>query len=174
MAHSRRVGGRRARVHVRTTNGGGGGGFCFCFVGVVVNLDTIIIGGVGFVTIVGRLKELIVRGGNKITPLEVERALCTCPGVAAAMAVGMPDPVLGQRIHALLVPKAGQTLVADAIRAGLANSLEKFKHPDACYVGTEMPTGRTGKLDRGQLQAMLQSGAMSPLAGWTHPRTQAT
>ena len=123
----------------------------------------------GFVTIVGRLKELIVRGGNKITPLEVERALCTCPGVAAAMAVGMPDPVLGQRIHALLIPKAGQTLAADAIRAGLASSLEKFKHPDACYVGAEMPTGRTGKIDRGQLQAMLPSGAMSPLAGWTKP-----
>jgi len=128
----------------------------------------------GFVTIVGRLKELIVRGGNKVTPLELERALCACPGVAAAMAVGMADTVLGQRIHALLIPKAGQALVADAIRAALAHSLEKFKHPDACYVSTEMPTGRTGKLDRGQLQAMLQSGAMSPLAGWTHPRTQAT
>ena len=126
----------------------------------------------GFVTIVGRLKELIVRGGNKITPLEVERALCTCPGVAAAMAVGMPDPVLGQRIHALLIPKAGQTLAADAIRAGLASSLEKFKHPDACYVSTELPTGRTGKLDRGQLQSLLQSGAMPLLAGWTKPAGQ--
>ena len=123
----------------------------------------------GFVTIVGRLKELIVRGGNKITPLEVERALCACTGVAAAMAVGMPDPVLGQRIHALLVPKAGQALAADALRAGLAGSLEKFKHPDACYVGTELPTGRTGKLDRGQLQSLLQSGALPLLAGWTKP-----
>ncbi|NDG42796.1 MAG: hypothetical protein EBY28_26490, partial [Betaproteobacteria bacterium] len=70
-------------------------------------------------------KELIVRGGNKITPLEVERALCACPGVAAAMAVGMADPVLGQRIHALLIAKAGQALVADGIRAALAHSLEK-------------------------------------------------
>jgi len=131
--------------------------------------------GDGFVTIVGRLKELIVRGGNKITPLEVERALCACPGVAAAMAVGMPDPVLGQRIHALLVPKAGQALAADAIRAGLASALEKFKHPDVCYVGSELPTGRTGKLDRGQLQSLLPSGAMSLLAGWTkRPPAQAT
>ena len=123
----------------------------------------------GFVTIVGRLKELIVRGGNKITPLEVERALCACAGVASAMAVGLADPVLGQRIHALLIPRAGQTLAAAAIRAGLARSLEKFKQPDACYVGTELPTGRTGKLDRGQLQALLRSGALPLLAGWDKP-----
>jgi long-chain acyl-CoA synthetase len=123
----------------------------------------------GFVTIVGRLKELIVRGGNKITPLEVERALCACPGVAAAMALGLADPVLGQRIHALLIPAAGQILSAAAIRAGLATSLEKFKQPDACYVGTELPTGRTGKLDRGQLQAWLRSGALPLLAGWAQP-----
>jgi len=83
--------------------------------------------------------------------------------------------VLGQRIHALLIPKAGQTLAADAIRAGLASALEKFKHPDVCYVGSELPTGRTGKLDRGQLQSLLPSGAMSLLAGWTkRPPAQAT
>jgi len=122
----------------------------------------------GFVTIVGRLKELIVRGGNKITPLEIERALCECSGVAAALVVGVPDPILGQRIHALLVPKSDQTIDAVQIRAQLADKLERFKHPDACYLGVELPTGRTGKLDRGRLLELLLAGSIPTLAAWTH------
>lgn len=122
----------------------------------------------GFVTIVGRLKELIVRGGNKITPLEVERALCGCSGVAAALVIGAPDAVLGQRIHALLVPQIGETIDAAEVRMHLAGKLERFKHPDACYLGFELPTGRTGKIDRGQLLELLLAGSMLSLAGWSH------
>jgi long-chain acyl-CoA synthetase len=121
----------------------------------------------GYVGIVGRLKELVVRGGNKITPREVELALAACPGVASAMVAGVPDPVLGQRIHALLVPKAGEVIDASAIRKSLAGSLEKFKHPDACYVAAELPTGRTGKLERAQLARLVADGAVEPLAAWS-------
>lgn len=121
----------------------------------------------GFVSIVGRLKELIVRGGNKITPIEVERALCACAGVGAALVAGVPDPVLGQRIHALLVAEAGATIDASALRAELALKLEKYKHPDVCYVDTELPTGRTGKIDRGRLQSLLRTDSLSPLAAWS-------
>jgi acyl-CoA synthetase (AMP-forming)/AMP-acid ligase II len=120
----------------------------------------------GFVTIVGRLKELIVRGGNKVTPLEVERALAGCTGVAAALAAGLPDAVLGQRIHALLIPKPGCVLDASALRRELAPVLERFKQPDVCYVGTELPTGRTGKIDRAQLPAWLAAGRIERLAAW--------
>lgn len=120
----------------------------------------------GFVSIVGRLKELIVRGGNKITPIEVERALCACAGVGAALVAGVPDPVLGQRIHALLVAEAGASIDAPALRAELSTRLEKYKHPDVCYLGTDLPTGRTGKIDRGQLQSQLQTGTLSPLVAW--------
>lgn len=120
----------------------------------------------GFVSIVGRSKDLIVRGGNKITPLEVERALCRCPGVAAAMVAGVPDPVLGQRIGALLVPMPGSSLDASAIRAQLAGTLERFKHPDVCYVGTELPAGRTGKIERARLAAVVGNPTVAPLAGW--------
>jgi long-chain acyl-CoA synthetase len=121
----------------------------------------------GYVGIIGRLKELVVRGGNKITPREVELALAACPGVAAAMVAGVPDPVLGQRIHALLVPRAGEVIDASAIRGSLASSLEKFKHPDACYVAAELPTGRTGKLERAQLARLVAAGAVQPLAAWS-------
>ncbi len=115
----------------------------------------------GFVSIVGRLKELIVRGGNKITPLEVERALMQCPGVAAALVVGLPDPVLGERIHALLITATGNQLDAVAIKSALLGNLEKYKHPDVYYLGQELPTGRTGKVDRGQLANLLKAGTFA-------------
>jgi long-chain acyl-CoA synthetase len=121
----------------------------------------------GYIGIVGRLKELVVRGGNKITPREVERALAACPGVASAMVAGVPDAVLGQRIHALLIPKAGEVIDARAVRESLAGSLEKYKHPDACFVGCELPTGRTGKLERTQLAKLVSAGAVQPLPEWS-------
>jgi long-chain acyl-CoA synthetase len=124
----------------------------------------------GFVSIVGRRKELINRGGNKITPLEVERALAGCSGVAAALVAGVDDPLLGQRIHALLIPRAGSVLDAAQIRHELAPRLEKYKHPDVCYVGTELPTGRTGKIDRTQLPALLAAGRITPMAAWNAER----
>lgn len=123
--------------------------------------------GGGFVSIVGRLKDVVVRGGNKVTPPEIERALCGCPGVAAALVAGLPDAVLGQRIHALLVPAQGQALDAAAIRAALADRLERFKQPDACWVAAELPTGRTGKIDRGRLRALIEAEELLPLPAWT-------
>ncbi|WP_181184424.1 MULTISPECIES: class I adenylate-forming enzyme family protein [Cupriavidus] len=120
----------------------------------------------GYVSIVGRLKDVIVRGGNKVTPVEVERALTRCPGIAAALVTGTSDPVMGQRIQALLVPKAGVEIDALLVRAELTKILEKFKHPDACFVGTELPTGRTGKVDRGQLAKWLATQSVAPLSSW--------
>ena len=121
----------------------------------------------GHVSIAGRRKDVMVRGGNKITPLEVERALGSCPGIAAALVVGLPDAVLGQRIHALLIPAPDAVVDAEAVRHALADRLERFKHPDVCYLGTELPVGRTGKVDRGQLQGLLASGALSPMPSWS-------
>lgn len=117
----------------------------------------------GFVTIRGRLKELIVRGGNKITPLEVERALVQCEGIGGALVVGLPDPILGQRIHALIVPMPGAAIDIVAVRRSLVARLERFKSPDVFYLGASLPTGRTGKIDRKQLQTLLESGQIAPV-----------
>jgi long-chain acyl-CoA synthetase len=116
----------------------------------------------GVVEIAGRKKELIYRGGHKITPLEVEFACTAHPGVVAALAVGRPDERLGQRIHALIVPREPGLAPAD-LRAFLARRLEKYKHPDVLYFAGELPAGRTGKADRGRFAAMLEAGELTPV-----------
>jgi acyl-CoA synthetase (AMP-forming)/AMP-acid ligase II len=115
----------------------------------------------GVVEIAGRKKELIVRGGNKIAPQEIEFALSAHPKVAAALAVGRPDARLGQRIHALVVPR-DPSLSADELRAFLRARLDRFKQPDVFYFSRDLPAGRTGKADRGRFAAMLEAGELSP------------
>jgi long-chain acyl-CoA synthetase len=115
----------------------------------------------GVVEIVGRKKELIYRGGNKIAPLEIEFACSAHPKVAAALAVGRPDERLGERIHALVVPRA-EGLTPAELRAFLATRLEKYKQPDVFYFSRELPAGRTGKADRGRFAAMLEKGELTP------------
>jgi len=116
----------------------------------------------GVVEIVGRKKELIYRGGNKIAPLEIEFACSAHPKVAAALAVGRPDARLGERIHALVVPRAAAALTPAELRAFLATRLEKYKQPDVFYFARELPAGRTGKADRGRFAAMLEQGELHP------------
>ena len=115
------------------------------------------------VELMGRSKEIIVRAGNKVTPAEIEQALSAHPDVAAAMAVGLPDPVMGERIHALVVPRAGATLDVQQLPAFLAGRMERFKRPDAYYLAADLPLGRTGKADRGQFKVLVSTGALTPL-----------
>lgn len=113
--------------------------------------------------LMGRQKELIVRGGNKITPMEIEQATMMFKGVGAAMAVGIPDEILGERIHVLVVPCAGSVLDLADLRAFLYQRLEKYKVPDFFYVAEALPIGRTGKADRRELRSMICSGSLAPL-----------
>ncbi len=117
----------------------------------------------GLVELMGRQKDVISRAGNKVTPAEIEQAICSHPDVAAAMAVGIEDALLGQRIHLLLVPRAGTTLVLDDLKKHLAPRLERYKHPDACYLGEALPLGRTGKADRTQFKQQVSSSSITPM-----------
>lgn len=116
----------------------------------------------GVVEIAGRKKELIYRGANKVAPQEIEFACSAHPKVAAALAVGRPDERLGQRIHVLVVPR--ETGLAPAeLRAFLRERLDKYKLPDVLYFARELPSGRTGKADRGRFAAMLEEGKLEPV-----------
>ena len=70
----------------------------------------------GRVEIVGRLKDIISRGGNKIAPAEIDALLGSHPDVAAALCAGVPDPRLGEAIHAVVVPRANAALTPEALR----------------------------------------------------------
>jgi long-chain acyl-CoA synthetase len=122
----------------------------------------------GVVEIGGRKKELIYRGGSKVSPLEIEFACSAHPKVAAALAVGRPDERLGQRIHALIVPREPDLTPAE-VYAFLAARLERYKHPDVLYFARELPAGRTGKADRGRFAAMLEANELVPAGEAEHP-----
>lgn len=115
------------------------------------------------VELIGRQKEVISRGGNKVTPTEIEQSICSHADVAAAMAVGIDDPLLGQRIHVLVIPRTGATLDLNVIRGHLETRLERFKHPDAYYLADALPLGRTGKADRIRFKALIASGEFAPI-----------
>ena len=116
------------------------------------------------VELMGRSKEIISRGGNKITPGEIEQIICAHPMIAAAMAVGVTDSILGERIHTLLVLKVGAKPEDLHMNNFFQQKLEKYKHPDAIYILSELPFGRTGKADRGEFKNMILSGAIEPIA----------
>jgi long-chain acyl-CoA synthetase len=119
--------------------------------------------GAPMVELMGRHKEVISRGGNKVTPVEIEQAVCAHADVAAAMAVGVADAVLGERIHVLVIPRGGVLLDAATLRRHLEPRLERYKHPDAYYVADALPLGRTGKADRGQFKALIAAGSVAPI-----------
>jgi acyl-CoA synthetase (AMP-forming)/AMP-acid ligase II len=116
----------------------------------------------GVVELAGRSKELIIRGGNKISPLELDQLLASHPEVAAALTVGVPDPVIGERIHALIIPREHGAIDEAALRQWLGERMEKFKQPDTYHFGTSLPTGRTGKVDRAALRAEIENPRGSP------------
>jgi acyl-CoA synthetase (AMP-forming)/AMP-acid ligase II len=115
------------------------------------------------VELAGRVKDLISRGGNKVSPLEIEHALARHPGVTAALAVGVPDAVLGERIHVLLVPRPGVSLEAREVLAFAARHLDRWRLPDALHVAAELPQGRTGKADRARLREWIGTAHVQPL-----------
>ena len=83
----------------------------------------------GYYFITGRLKELIIKGGENIAPREIDEALLSHPAVLEAAAVGMPDPAYGQEILACVVIKAGVSCTEDELRAHCMRTLGRYKAP---------------------------------------------
>ncbi|MBK4997950.1 AMP-binding protein [Pseudomonas sp. S31] len=121
----------------------------------------------------GRQKEIIVRGGNKVTPMEIEQAVVMFPGITSAMATGVEDALLGEKIHVLIVPSSTASLDFERLQAFLAGRLEKYKIPDAFYTAECVPVGRTGKADRRELKVMITTGLLVPASVKQSGRTLA-
>ena len=105
----------------------------------------------GSLTLTGRIKELINRGGEKISPLEVDAALLLHPCVAEAVSFGVPDAKYGEAVQAAVVLRDDAD--QEAIRAFCGERLASFKVPDRIYVATELPRTATGKIQRRHIAA---------------------
>ena len=105
----------------------------------------------GFLTLLGRLKDLINRGGEKISLYEVERALLLHASVRDAAAFSVPHPRLGENVAAAVVLMPGATATPTDIKAFLADHLAPFKIPQHVDIMPELPKGATGKTLRLQL-----------------------
>ena len=109
----------------------------------------------GYVTITGRLKELINRGGEKVAPREVDEALLGHPDVRQASAFAIPHPRLGEEVGAAVVLRPGALATTGQLRTYVADQLEPFKVPRRIVVVDDIPRGPTGKIERRRLAASL-------------------
>jgi len=108
--------------------------------------------GDGFLYIVERKKDLIIRGGFNIYPREVEEALYACPKVAEAAVVGMADPLMGEEVVAFVVLKDGKTATSEEVIAVCQSRLARFKCPRQVRFVGSLPKSPIGKILRKELR----------------------
>lgn len=118
----------------------------------------------GYIFIAGRIKEQINRGGEKVSPREVEEALLSLPSVAQAVAFAVPSTLLGEEVAAAVVLRDGQLPDEQALRLGVADRLATFKVPSRVLFLKELPHGPTGKVQRIGLAEKLGLGVVGQKA----------
>jgi long-chain acyl-CoA synthetase len=110
----------------------------------------------GYVRVVGRLSDLIIRGGANVSPAEVERVLVGHPSIREASVVGLPDAVYGQQVVAAVALEPGWLLDVDVLQAHCAASLAHFKVPTRFCALDSLPRNpNTGKVQRRDVVARL-------------------
>ncbi|GAC1338593.1 MAG: acyl--CoA ligase [Acetobacteraceae bacterium] len=109
----------------------------------------------GYLFLTGRLKEQINRGGEKISPLEVDVVLLDHPGLDQVVTFGVPHEKLGEEVAAIVVPRPGCEVTEQEIRDFAAHRLAAYKVPRRVLIMTEIPKGPTGKVQRVGLAARL-------------------
>ena len=111
----------------------------------------------GNLVVEGRDKDMINRGGEKVSAEEVENLLYRMPGILQVAAVAAPDAELGERICVFVVPQPGKDITLAAIRDGMAaTGVAKFKWPERLEIVAELPVTKVGKLDKKALRDMLR------------------
>jgi len=112
----------------------------------------------GYFFITGRIKELIIKGGENIAPREIDEVLLRHPDVLDAAAVGVPDRHYGQEIAACVVRREGAACTADELRAFCHEHLGRYKTPKSIHFVDELPRGPSGKVQRLKLLDVLPAG----------------
>ena len=102
----------------------------------------------GYLFLTGRTRDLIIRGGVNISPVEVQNILLQVPGVAEAAAIGVPDRIYGEEVVAYVACKAGAHLTQESVLAQCQGKLPPAKLPKQILFKEELPKGDRGKIDR--------------------------
>jgi hypothetical protein len=123
----------------------------------------------GYLVISGRLKEIVNRGGDKISPREIDEALLEHPDIAQAAAFAVPHATLGEDLAAAVVLRQGAVADEEDVRAFLFERIAEFKVPSAIVFVDAIPKGATGKVQRTSLHAKL--GTLMASA-FVSPRTE--
>ena len=111
----------------------------------------------GYITIVGRSKDLIISGGYNVYPAEVEGYINDLPGVLESALVGVPHPDFGEVGVAVVIAKAGATFKPETIIIALKSKLANFKIPKHCYVVAELPRNTMGKVQKNLLREQYKT-----------------
>jgi acyl-coenzyme A synthetase/AMP-(fatty) acid ligase len=109
----------------------------------------------GYVLLLGRIKELINRGGEKISPLEVDDVLAAHPKIAEAVTVAVPHDIYGEEVEAVVALKPGESAEAPEIISFCREQLADFKVPKAIRFVPAIPRSATGKIQRRRLLELL-------------------
>jgi fatty-acyl-CoA synthase len=102
----------------------------------------------GYVNIVGRIKDMIIRGGENVYPREIEEFLYTHPDVVDVQVIGVPDERYGEEIMAWVKVREGATLDADSVRAFCSGRIAHYKVPRYVHVTDDFPMTVTGKVQK--------------------------
>lgn len=111
----------------------------------------------GYLHLVGRRKDVIIRGGSNVHPREVEDRLHAHPAVLDAAVVGLPDELLGEAICAAIVPVEGAIVTEDDVRDWCRQTLTDHKVPDIVRFRDALPMTGTGKIRRVELARLLEA-----------------
>ena len=106
----------------------------------------------GYLSIVDRKKDMILRGGFNVYPRELEEVMLTHPAVSLVAVVGVPDERLGEEVKAFVVKKPGADVTEDALRAWCKEQFAAYKYPRLIEFRTELPTSATGKILKRELR----------------------
>ncbi|XP_042512686.1 probable CoA ligase CCL9 [Macadamia integrifolia] len=102
----------------------------------------------GYLQLVGRIKELINRGGEKISPLEVDAVILAHPDIAQAVAFGVPDDKYGEEINCAIIPGEGSKIDEEEVLKHCKKNLASFKVPKKVFITDTVPKTATGKIQR--------------------------
>jgi long-chain acyl-CoA synthetase len=109
----------------------------------------------GFLYVVDRMKDVVIRGGENVYSPEVEAVLYEHPDVAEVVVIGLPEALMGERVCAVVVPRPGATPDLASLRAFVAAHLAAFKCPEALFITDELPKTATSKVAKRELRVQL-------------------